>query len=64
MLTSRVKLLIINRHNRLRLDIIEASECFNSWRRADLSPGTSNIEFPGIEKQNDSNEESELELME
>ena len=64
MLTSRAKLLITDRRNRLRADIIEASECFNSWRRAGLLPGTPGVQFPGTEEENDSGEETGLESME
>jgi hypothetical protein len=34
--TNSAKLLITDRRNRLKQDIIEASECYNSWRKCGL----------------------------
>ena len=56
--------MITDRRNRLKADIIEASECFNSWRRAGLLPGTPGVEFPATEEENKSGEESGSESME
>jgi len=52
--------LVTDRRNSLRADIIEASECFNLWRRAGLLPTTPGVECLVPEEENNSGEESGL----
>jgi hypothetical protein len=56
-LTLRAKLMVMDRRNRLAPEIVEASECFNAWSRANLLPGTPAVEISQVVV--DSGEESE-----
>jgi hypothetical protein len=61
-LTSRAKGLITDRRNRLSAEIIEASECFNSWIKADLLLGVMSGDIPLEE--GELNEQNDADLME